>query len=239
MTVGSVMKAKSFIDPKRVAGDGATPEGVYRVTRKKSGGETRYYKALLLSYPNAEDRERFERERALGRIAADALIGSLIEIHGEGGRGKNWTDGCVALTNDEMDELFEAVDGESEPPGEAEIRELKRQQRDLRSLVPHGVYVVVDTSRNRLYVKKGETTLHEAVCSTGSGVVLRDPDTGRSWLFDTPTGVSRSCARSGTRSGPNPIGPSSKRASRSRRAGRSAATTRRSATSRSISATAT
>ena len=98
------------LNPKRVSGDGATPEGTYRVTRKKALGDTRYYKALLLSYPNEEDRSRFQRERASGRIAPDAAIGGLIEIHGEGGRGKNWTDGCVALRNEEMDELFETLD---------------------------------------------------------------------------------------------------------------------------------
>jgi lipoprotein-anchoring transpeptidase ErfK/SrfK len=35
--------------------------------------------------------------------------GSLIEIHGHGGTGRDWTDGCVALSNEDMDQLFSRV----------------------------------------------------------------------------------------------------------------------------------
>ena len=48
--------------------------------------------------------------------------------------------------------------------------------------------MVVDTHRNRLRVHKGSDLLREAVCSTGSGVRLRDPRNGREWIFDTPSG---------------------------------------------------
>lgn len=94
---------------KLQSGDGATPEGLYRVTRKKGRGETRYYKALLLSYPNDADRRRFREARINGEIPRSSSIGGLIEIHGEGGRGQNWTDGCVAVTNEEMDYLFDRL----------------------------------------------------------------------------------------------------------------------------------
>jgi L,D-transpeptidase YbiS len=61
---------------------------------------------------------------------------------------------------------------------------------DLKRLVPHGVYVVVDTARNRLYLKRGEKTLYTAIASTGSGARLIDPrDPSRGWRFDTPRGV--------------------------------------------------
>ena len=49
-------------------GDKATPEGRYKVQRKKSVGQTRYYKALLLDYPNEQDTERFERLRERGSL---------------------------------------------------------------------------------------------------------------------------------------------------------------------------
>ncbi len=88
------------------SGDGATPEGFYRVTRTKDRGETKYYKALLLDYPNSEDKVRFRHAKANGDVHRNSSIGSLIEVHGEGGRGENWTDGCVAVTNEEMDFLF-------------------------------------------------------------------------------------------------------------------------------------
>ena len=94
---------------KLVAGDRATPEGKYHVTEKRGPGQTRWYKALMLNYPNDEDRARFRKAMKRGEIARGARIGSLIEIHGEGGRGGDWTDGCIALTNSEMDDLFKYV----------------------------------------------------------------------------------------------------------------------------------
>lgn len=87
-------------------GDGATPEGEYKVTRKKAGGDTIYYKALLIDYPNQADRVNFQQAVRAGRVSRRARIGGLIEIHGDGGRGQDWTDGCVALENSEMDKLY-------------------------------------------------------------------------------------------------------------------------------------
>lgn len=87
-------------------GDGATPEGEYKVTRKKAGRNTIYYKALLINYPNDQDRVRFRQAIREGQVTAGARIGGLIEIHGDGGQGRDWTDGCVALENSDMDELY-------------------------------------------------------------------------------------------------------------------------------------
>ena len=58
----------------------------------------------------------------------------------------------------------------------------------LATLAPKDVYVVVDTHNNRLRVYRGAKLLREAVCSTGSGIKLRDPRDGREWFFDTPQG---------------------------------------------------
>lgn len=91
-------------------GDGATPEGLYRVLAKHRGAATLYHKALLLDYPNAEDRRRFVARQASGEIPAGAGIGGLIEIHGGGGSGRDWTDGCVALSDSDMDVLYRQVD---------------------------------------------------------------------------------------------------------------------------------
>ncbi len=88
------------------AGDRATPEGRYRVVARKGPGRTRYHKALLLDYPNEADRRRLAEARRSGEIPKGAQSGGLIEIHGEGGRGRNWTDGCVAVSNEHMDVLF-------------------------------------------------------------------------------------------------------------------------------------
>lgn len=88
-------------------GDGATPEGRYRVTARLGRKASIYYKALLLDYPNASDREEFARARKSGDLPAGARIGGLIEIHGGGGRNQDWTSGCVALANDDMDRVFD------------------------------------------------------------------------------------------------------------------------------------
>lgn len=88
-------------------GDGATPEGKYTVKKKKEAGETRFFRALLLDYPHWLDRREFTRAKRSGRIEAEARIGGLIEVHGEGGRGRDWTEGCVALKNSDMQRLFD------------------------------------------------------------------------------------------------------------------------------------
>jgi lipoprotein-anchoring transpeptidase ErfK/SrfK len=61
-------------------------------------------------------------------------------------------------------------------------------RKKISSFSPKGIYVVIDTARNRLYLKKGENTLREAVISSGSGNVLTDPSGKRTWVFDTPRG---------------------------------------------------
>jgi hypothetical protein len=95
-----------WMDRKVREGDQATPEGSYQVIRKKSAGQTRYHKALLLDYPNREDSARFHRLVEEGALPRYSRIGGLIEIHGEGGKGEDWTLGCVSLRNEDIDELY-------------------------------------------------------------------------------------------------------------------------------------
>lgn len=94
---------------KEHSGDRATPEGRYTVVELKQAPASRYSKAMLINYPNDDDRLRFAIGRSRGTIPRRAGIGSLIEIHGDGGEGRDWTDGCVALTNEDMDRLFAHV----------------------------------------------------------------------------------------------------------------------------------
>jgi hypothetical protein len=98
-----------WIGDKQQRGDNRTPEGRYRVTARREAGATRYYKALDLNYPNEEDYSRFQRNKQNGTIPENADIGGMIEIHGYGGKGQNWTEGCVALRNEDMDSLFKWV----------------------------------------------------------------------------------------------------------------------------------
>jgi hypothetical protein len=100
---------KNWVGDKRVRGDKATPEGMYRITKKFLHDSTTYHKALLLDYPNEEDTAIFEGMIAKGQLPKNAKIGGMIEIHGNGGKGSDWTAGCIALTDREMDSLFSKV----------------------------------------------------------------------------------------------------------------------------------
>ena len=95
--------------PKRSRGDGRTPEGQYTIDFRKADSD--YYRALHISYPNAED-ARHAREmgdQAGGSIMIHGLPNGLSMI-GATHRLVDWTDGCIAVTNDEMDEIWERVD---------------------------------------------------------------------------------------------------------------------------------
>jgi hypothetical protein len=99
----------NWVADKQHAGDGATPEGRYRVTARRGRGQSQYYKALLIDYPNRTDRKEFASAKAQGLIPHLTGAGDLIEIHGEGGKGSDWTKGCVAVSNVAMDRLFALV----------------------------------------------------------------------------------------------------------------------------------
>lgn len=83
-----------------------------------------------------------------------------------------------------------AFETDSALPG---LKELKAKNRDLTGQMrrngPQGVYIIIDTGKNLLTLKKGDKVLREAVVSSGSGNVLEDPNGQRSWVFDTPRGV--------------------------------------------------
>jgi L,D-peptidoglycan transpeptidase YkuD (ErfK/YbiS/YcfS/YnhG family) len=96
----------SGLQDKFQEGDGATPEGQFRILHKKGSGATKFHKALLLDYPTNEHRRRFQEAKVRGVLTAHRAIGSLIEIHGQQSNGKNTTNGCIALDNADMDVVF-------------------------------------------------------------------------------------------------------------------------------------
>lgn len=103
----SIEMGINWIGDKVQQGDKTTPEGKYYITKKLEKQQTKYYKALLINYPNDEDRKRFSEDIKNGNLPPKTHIGNLIEIHGEGGKGIHWTDGCVALENKDMDILYQ------------------------------------------------------------------------------------------------------------------------------------
>ncbi len=89
-------------------GDHRTPEGDYVIDARNE--HSHYYKSLHVSYPNAADRERARKLRA--NPGGDIMIHGL--PNGEGDIGKahllhDWTDGCIAVTDEEMDEIWKLV----------------------------------------------------------------------------------------------------------------------------------
>jgi lipoprotein-anchoring transpeptidase ErfK/SrfK len=62
----------------------------------------------------------------------------------------------------------------------------KALRRRISELSPKGLYIVIDTAGNFLYVREGERTLLKTLISSGSGNILRDPSGTNEWVFDTP-----------------------------------------------------
>lgn len=112
--------------------------------------------------------------------AALACAGSLVlaASHGgelpEAGSGALMRDQPVRRSGDSLEAL------------RARQAALKRQ---LAQLAPEGHYIVVDTARNKLQVKRRDQVVLDAVASTGSGTILDAPGKpGIRWVFDTPRG---------------------------------------------------
>lgn len=94
---------------KRFEGDGKTPEGKYSIVSKNYKSVA--YKSFGISYPNAAD-IKYAAQRAKsagGHIMIHGLMNGL-GYWGKFHRFIDWTGGCIALTNTEMDDLFRHVD---------------------------------------------------------------------------------------------------------------------------------
>jgi murein L,D-transpeptidase YafK len=86
---------------KRQQGDERTPEGNYRITYRNA--RSRFHLSLRVSYPNPADRER-ARKRGVDP-------GGDIMLHGSTPPGytRDWTDGCIAVTNAQIEEIWRLV----------------------------------------------------------------------------------------------------------------------------------
>lgn len=101
-----------------------TPEGTFYVVSKNP--RSKFYKALVLNYPTQEDAERGLRQGLITSSQHEAIVaahqqremppmntalGGWIEIHGDGTGGRtDWTQGCVAIQNDDMDRLWQRAE---------------------------------------------------------------------------------------------------------------------------------
>ncbi len=104
----SVAIGRGGVEPKQHQGDHRSPEGIYLIDHHKR--DSRFHLALHVSYPNDADRER---ARKLGvDPGGDIMIhgiqnglGWLGPLH----RSLDWTDGCIAVTDAEIEEIYAAV----------------------------------------------------------------------------------------------------------------------------------
>lgn len=96
------------IGPKRAQGDHKTPEGVYVLDFRNP--HSQFYKSIHISYPNANDRAQ-ARKRGVSP-GGDVFVHGLPKGYawvGASHRLKDWTDGCIAVTNAEIDEIWNSV----------------------------------------------------------------------------------------------------------------------------------
>jgi len=96
------------VGPKTRQGDHKTPEGIYVLNSRNA--HSQFYKSIHISYPSARDREA-ARQKGVSP-GGDVFVHGLANGYGWVGsshRLKDWTDGCIAVTNAEMDEIWQAV----------------------------------------------------------------------------------------------------------------------------------
>ena len=113
-SVGEVIKTYKIalggnpIGPKVKLGDNKTPEGTYTIESRNRYSQ--YHLSLRISYPNEEDKKR---ARAFGvNPGGDIMIHGIKNGFAWAGASHSevdWTNGCVAVTNDEMEEIFRLV----------------------------------------------------------------------------------------------------------------------------------
>lgn len=103
-----VSLGRNPVGPKRFEGDGRTPEGRYTIDWRKP--DSAFHRAMHVSYPSAADAAfaSAQGKQAGGAIMVHGLrngLGFLGPLH----RAVDWTDGCVAVTDREIEELWRAI----------------------------------------------------------------------------------------------------------------------------------
>ena len=109
-TYPAVFGSKS-LDDKMMQGDRKTPEGTFHIVAKRP--HEKWDKIMDLDYPTADDIAKFKDRKANGLIPKTAKIGDGIAIHGTWSHDdiavdayQNWTNGCVSLKCEDMDEVY-------------------------------------------------------------------------------------------------------------------------------------
>lgn len=103
-----VALGKNPVGPKLRRGDGRTPEGLYYINGRNP--QSRYHLSLRISYPSSRDRARAARRGVSpgGDIMIHGLAPAFATVGGLH-RQQDWTEGCIAVTNAEIEEIWRAV----------------------------------------------------------------------------------------------------------------------------------
>ncbi len=109
------------VGDKEIEGDGKTPEGDFYIFTKND--KSNFYLSIGVSYPSIEDAKRGLANDLITEAEHDSIVkaikekktplqktklGGEIYIHGNGA-ATDWTHGCIALANDDMKEIFDAI----------------------------------------------------------------------------------------------------------------------------------
>lgn len=150
-------------------------------------------------YPLAEDERPVRRGRGVsivvkaprkrwGVVAAAVLL-ALVAAAMTAGRGTGYAYSAAPVTPSRP-----AIDIPSDPSSVRKLQakllaQNKQMAGALKKLAPSGTYLVVDQTQNRLYTMNDDKIVRTAVCSAGSGMILKSYAGSKKWVFDTPRGV--------------------------------------------------
>ena len=109
-----VVFGNSSLADKRMEGDKNTPEGEFKIVSKRV--HEKWDRYLGLNYPTSESLQRFNERKMRGEIPQWAKPGAGVGIHGTWphedfviDRYKNWTDGCISLKREDVEELYSYI----------------------------------------------------------------------------------------------------------------------------------
>ncbi|MEN2985802.1 MAG: L,D-transpeptidase family protein [Thermodesulfovibrionaceae bacterium] len=108
LKVYKVALGKNPVGHKIEQGDGKTPEGIYYIVGRNANSN--FYKSLKISYPNEKD---YEKALKLGVNPGGGImihgLSKKVEYLGKYHIIEDWTEGCIAVTNEEIDEIWSMV----------------------------------------------------------------------------------------------------------------------------------
>lgn len=109
-----VVFGNSSLEDKKMEGDRNTPEGSFKIASKRV--HEKWDRYMGLDYPTKESLAKFNDRKRRGEIPAGATPGGGVGIHGTWphedfviDRYKNWTNGCISLKNEDVEDLYSYI----------------------------------------------------------------------------------------------------------------------------------